>query len=66
VEDTLEDASDLRSNPFEEGEVDAEARPQGHLEDNKGQGDQDQGSLNGQILALFSFISSRVCTILGN
>jgi len=33
-----------------------EAYRQGHPEDNKGQGDQDQGPLTGQILALFSLV----------
>jgi len=42
------------------------ACPQGRSEDNQGQADQDQGALNGQIKALFSFTSSRVCTVLGN
>jgi len=37
---------------------DAGAYPQGHLEDNQGQGDQDQRALNGQIQALYSFPSS--------
>ena len=40
--------------------------PQGHPEDNQGQGDQDQGALNGQIQTLFSFTSSRVYIVLGN
>jgi len=66
VEDTIKDPSDLRSNPSEEKEVDAGACPQGYLEDNQGQGDQDQGPLNGQIPTLSSFTSSRVCTVLGN
>jgi len=66
VEDTIEDPSNLRSNHSEEGEVDAGAYSQVHLEDNQGQGDQDQGPLNGQIQALVSFPSSRVCTILGD
>ena len=38
VEDTVEDPSDLRSNPSEEGEVDAGACPYGNSEDNQGHG----------------------------
>jgi len=34
---------------FCERKFDAGACPQGHPESNQGQGDQDQGSLNGQI-----------------
>ena len=30
VQDTIEDPSDLRSNPFEEGEVDVREYPQGY------------------------------------
>jgi len=37
VEDTVEDPSDLRSNPSEEGEVNAGAFPQGHPRDDQGQ-----------------------------
>ena len=36
VDDTMEDPSDLRSNPSEEGEVDARACDQGHPEDHQG------------------------------
>ena len=36
VEDTIEDPSDLRSNPSKEGEVDAGACLQGHLGNGKG------------------------------
>ena len=46
--------------------LDAGAYPQGHLGDNEGQGDQDQGALASQIQVLFSFSSSRVCTVLEN
>ena len=66
VEDTIEDPSDLRSNPSKEGEVDAGACPQGHPGDDQGQGDQDQRALNSQIQALFPFPSFQVCTILEN
>ena len=45
---------------------DAGECPQGHLEGNQDQGDQDQGILNGQIQALFSFTSSQICIVLGN
>jgi len=62
----MEDASDLRSNPFEEGEVDAGACPQGHPEDDQGQGNKEQGALTSQIQALSSLPSSRIYTDLGN
>ena len=55
VEDSIEDPSDLRANPPEEGEVDAGACEQGQTERNQGKTDQDQGA----ILALFSLTSSR-------
>jgi len=61
VEDSIEDPSDLRPNPLEEGEVDAgavEQNPQDHSRNSQGQQDQDQGA----ILALFSITSSRLCT----
>jgi len=63
VEDNIEDPSDLRSNPSEEGEVDAAAlakEAQGNPRDQQAKDDQDQGA----IRALFLFTSSRVCTIL--
>ena len=41
---------------------DAGAYAQGRREGHQGYGDQDQGA----IQALFSFTSSRVCTVLGN
>jgi len=66
VEDTMEDPSDLRSNPFEEGEDDARPYPQGHPEDSQGEGDPKQRAFNAQIQALFSFPNSRVCIVLGN
>jgi len=66
VEDTAEDPSNLRSNPPEEGEVDAGACPQGYSEDDQGQRDQEQGALTNQIQALFSFPSSHICTVLDN
>ena len=62
VKDSVEDPSDLRTNPSEEGEVNAGACTQGNLKSQQGQGDQAQGA----IQALFSFTSSRVCTVLGN
>ena len=64
VEDNIEDPSDLRSNPSEEGEVDAGAlakETQGNLGDQQAKDNQYQGA----IQALFSFTSSRVCTDLG-
>jgi len=64
VEDTVEDPSDLRSIPFEEGEIDVGAYPQGHSKDNQDQGDQEQRALNGQIQALFSFPCFWVCTVM--
>jgi len=66
MEDSIKRPSDLRSNPVEEGEVNAGACPEGHPESNQGQWDQDQGALNGQTQALFTFTSSWVCTVLGN
>ena len=63
VEDNIEDPSDLRSNPSEEGEVDAGAlanEVQGNPGDQQSKDDQDQGA----IRALFSFTSSCVCTVL--
>ena len=62
VEDTVEDPSDLRSNPSEE----ARAYPQGHLKVYQGQGNQEQGSLTSQIQALFSLPSCSIYTNLGN
>jgi len=41
MEDTMEDPSDFRTNPFEEGEVDAQEYLQGHPEDDQGQGNQE-------------------------
>jgi len=64
VKDNFEDPSDLRSNPSEEGEVDARAlakEAQGNLGDQQAKDNHDQGA----IQALFSFTSSRVCTVLG-
>ena len=55
--------SDLWSNPSEEGEVDAGAlakKVQGSPKDQQAKEDQDQGA----IQALFSFTSSRACTVL--
>jgi len=53
----------LRLNPSEEGEVDARALAkgaQGSTRDQQAKQDKDQGA----IQALFSFTSSRACTIL--
>ena len=64
MEDNIEDPSDLRSNPSEEGEVDTGAlakEAQGNLGDQQAKDNQDQGT----IQALFSFTSSQVCTVLG-
>ena len=64
VDDTMEDPSDLRSNPSEEGEVDVGTlakEAEGNLGDQQAKDNQDQGA----IQALFSFTSSRVCTVLG-
>ena len=61
MEDIIEDPSNLRSNPSEEGEIDAGAYNQGHPKGHQGQEDQDQGV----IQALFSFTSSRVCLFWG-
>jgi len=72
VEDNIENPSgyysqskpsDLRLNPFEEGEVDAGALAKGTLgipEDLQVKDDQDQGA----IQALFSFTHSRACAVL--
>ena len=63
MEDNIEDPSDLRSNPSEEGEVDAGAlakETQDTLGDQQAKDSQDQGT----IQALFSFTSSRLCTVL--
>ena len=63
VEDNIEDPSNLRSNPSEEGEVDAGAlakEAQDTLGDQQAKDSQDQGT----IQALFSFTSSRICTVL--
>jgi len=71
VEDAIENPSryysqqkpsDLRSNPSEEGEVDAGALAKGTLgipEDQQVKEDQHQGA----IQALFSFTSSRACAV---
>jgi len=51
VEDAMENPSDLRSDPSEEGDVDVK-----HM----GQRNKDQGTLASQIQALFSFPSSNI------
>jgi len=66
VEDIMEDPSDLRSNPSEEGEVDVGVCPQGHPEDDQGQGNQEQGALASHIQALFSLPSSCIYIDWGN
>jgi len=60
VEDSIEDPSNLRANPPEDGEVDAGACDQGQIERVQGRTDQDQGA----ILALLSLSSSRAFTVL--
>ena len=61
VEDSIEDPSNLRSNPLEEGEVDARAGEQGPQDHSRNPQDK-QGQDQRAILALFSITSSRVCT----
>ena len=56
--DTIEDISDLRSNPSEEGEVDAGACLPRDLDGNKSQEGQEQEALPNQIQELFSFPNS--------
>jgi len=63
VEDNIENPSDLRSNPSEEGEVDAGTlakETQSSLGDQQAKDNQHQRA----IQALFTFTSSRVCTVL--
>jgi len=56
----------LRSNPSKEGEVDVGECPQGRLEDDQGQGNQEQGALANQIQALLSLPNSPIHTDLRN
>jgi len=63
VEDNIEDPSDLRSNPSEEGEVDAGALAK-EAQDNLGDQQAKDSQAQGTIQALFSFTSSQVCTVL--
>jgi len=62
VEDSIEDPSDLRLNPSEEGKVDAGAFLQGPPGGDQGQGSPEQGALTCQILALFPLTSFLVCS----
>ena len=66
VEGTIEDPLDLSSNPFEEGEVNAGAFPQGPPLGYQGQGSPEQRVLTSQIQALFSHLNSRIYIDLGN
>ena len=65
VEDALEDSSDLKSNPLEEGEVDIVACTKEFQGVNMNQENQEQPTLANQIQALFSFPSSQTSTVLG-
>uniref|UniRef100_A0A7C8Z7B4 Tf2-1-like SH3-like domain-containing protein n=1 Tax=Opuntia streptacantha TaxID=393608 RepID=A0A7C8Z7B4_OPUST len=60
VEDSVEDPSDLETNPLEDGEGDAGACDPNQTEKAQDQTDQDQGA----ILALFSLSSSRAFAVL--
>jgi len=70
VEVCFEDPSDMRSNPLEEREVDAESAQEGPQDPNEGKGtNQDQGNQGNQISlqqiqALFSYTKPELITVL--
>ena len=66
VKDALEDPSDLRSNPLEEGEVDIGPCPIQFEDVNMAHENQEQLALANQIQPLFSFPSSQISTVLGS